>query len=86
MKKEQTSAFKERVYKQMKAEEFLPGVIRWRVGAFNEHVDKMDRIRYVTPDNKTYVLEYRTHSEKSKTYSDVFDIFEIDPMDQLISG
>ncbi|WPJ72154.1 hypothetical protein DEEACLCL_00137 [Salmonella phage CRW-SP2] len=77
---------KERVYQQLKAQEYLPGSIRYRIGAFNENVNKMDTIRFATTDGKAYVIEYHTFTEKSKTFSDVFDIIEIDLDDQLIKG
>lgn len=30
---------KESIYSAMKASEFLPGSMRWRVGSLNEHAD-----------------------------------------------
>lgn len=77
---------KESIYNAMKASEFLPGSMRWRVGSINENVDQTDRIRYVTPDGRSYVVEYHTHQEAKKTFSDVFDIIEIDPKQQMVTG
>lgn len=77
---------KEHVYQQLKSQEYLPGSIRWRVGAFNENSQDVDHIKFVTPDNRVYSIEYRTHTEKSKTFSDVFDIIEIDGKDHLLNG
>lgn len=77
---------KESIYSAMKASEFLPGSMRWRVGSLNENADQTDRIRYVTPDGRSYVVEYHTHDEGKKTFSDVFDIVEIDPANQVLKG
>lgn len=77
---------KESIYNAMKASEFLPGSMRWRVGSINENADQTDRIRYVTPDGRSYVVEYHTHQEAKKTFSDVFDIIEIDPKQQMVTG
>lgn len=77
---------KESIYSAMKAQEFLPGSMRWRVGSLNEHADQTDRIRYVTPDGRSYVVEYHTHVESKKTFSDVYDIIEIDPALQMLKG
>lgn len=79
---------KESIYSAMEAQEFLPGSMRWRVGSLNEHADQTDRIRYVTPDGRSYVVEYHTHVEREskKTFSDVFDIIEIDPANQVLKG
>lgn len=77
---------KESIYSAMKAQEFLPGSMRWRVGSLNENVDKTDRIRFVTPDGRSYVVEYHTHEESKKTFSDVYDIIEINPKEQVLKG
>ncbi|WPJ48884.1 hypothetical protein RCIP0012_00102 [Klebsiella phage RCIP0012] len=77
---------KEQVYKLIKAQGFLPGVTRWRVGSLNEHEDQTDRIKFTTPKGGVYVVEYHTHTDAKRTLSDVFDIIEINPKDQLLRG
>lgn len=76
----------EQIYKLMKEQEYLPGSMRWRVGSLNEHEDRIDTTRFVTPDGRAFVVEYVVHEDASKTYSDVFDITEIDPKQQMIRG
>ncbi|AHK61412.1 hypothetical protein PJM36_0063 [Salmonella phage vB_SenM_UTK0005] len=77
---------KEQIYKLLKAQEYLPGSIRWRHGSLNEHADDMDRVRFTTPEGKSYVIEYHTFLEGHKTFSDVYDIIEINPAKQMIAG
>lgn len=77
---------KEQLYKLMKEEGYLPGSMRYRVGSLNEHQDKMDTIRFTTPDGRACVVEYHTFEEGQKTFSDVYDITEITPSNQLLNG
>lgn len=77
---------KEQVYTQMKSQEYLPGSMRWRVGSLNEHQEEMDTIRFSTPDGRAYVVEYHTHTEANRTFSDVYDITEINAKEQMILG
>lgn len=77
---------KEQVYNMMKAEGYLPGSMRWRHGSLNEHENEMDTIRFTTPDGRSFVAEYHTHTEANRTFSDVYDITEIDSKAQMIKG
>ena len=77
---------KEQIYKMIKAQQFLPGACRWRVGSVNENEERTDRIRFTTPDGRACVVEYHTHDEGKKTFSDVYDIIEINPAEQMLKG
>lgn len=77
---------KEQIYQAMKQENYLPGSMRWRVGSVNENESSTDTIRFTTPDGKAYVVEYRTFEEGKKTFSDVFEIYEINTSKQTING
>lgn len=77
---------KETIYSMVKSQQYLPGSIRWRVGSINENEDRTDRTRFTTPDGRVYVIEYHTFEEGQKTFSDVYDVIEINPGDQILKG
>lgn len=77
---------KETIYNLMKSQEYLPGSMRWRVGSINENAESTDHIRFTTPDGRAFVVEYHTFDEAKKTFSDVYDIIEINPANQMLKG